>query len=186
MKLNRLGAAAAVVVVVLTAGCTAATPAPAPPPCASEVRRDVLPEWARAGFSEPSPSGIPYVLGDRGSILGVIFGHPLTAPPASEGRANKILWVANPAADPSPDAAAPSGMRIDARLAGSTEVVRQEVPGGPGPSIVDLPRPGCWQLTLTWSNHTDTLDLRYEPRVASPSLSPAATVTSVSPAARAG
>jgi hypothetical protein len=131
------------------------------------VRKDVLPEWARAGFSDPSPSGIPYVLGDRGSILGVIFGHPLTAPPPTTGRANKILWSSNPAADGpsgSPDSAASNDLRIDARLAGTTEVVHREVPGGPGPSIIDLPRPGCWHLTLTWAGHTDTLDLRYETR----------------------
>jgi hypothetical protein len=159
--------------VVLVAGCTAAgpsTPAPLPPtaaasttaaptavapPCVEKVRRDVLPQWARTGFSDPSPSGIPYVLGDRGSILGVIFGYPLTAPPAGAGRANKILWVANPAAG------ATGPLAIDARLEGSTEVVHREVPGGPGPSIVDMPRAGCWRLTLAWAGQTDTLDLRY-------------------------
>jgi hypothetical protein len=141
-------------------------PAPATSACAATVRKDVLPEWARAGFSDPSPSGIPYVLGARGDILGVIFGYPLTAPLGPD-RANKILWNANPAADgpsPAPDDVAPEALRIEARLAGTAEVVRREVPGGPGPSIIDLPRAGCWRLTLTWANHTDTLDLRYESR----------------------
>ena len=163
----------------LAAGCTAAGPtAPAattrgpvpataaPSACSFSVRKDVLPEWARAGFSDPSPSGIPFVVGDRGDILGVIFGDPLTAPP-SAGRANKILWNSSPAADgpgPNPDDTGSNDLKIDARLAGTTEVVHREVPGGPGPSIIDLPRPGCWHLTLTWANHTDTLDLRYETR----------------------
>jgi len=31
----------------------------------------------------------------------------------------------------------------------------------PGPSFVDLPEPGCWRLTLTWADRTDTLDLEY-------------------------
>jgi hypothetical protein len=35
------------------------------------------------------------------------------------------------------------------------------VRGGPGPSIVDLPSPGCWALTLRWSGHVDHLDLEY-------------------------
>jgi hypothetical protein len=35
------------------------------------------------------------------------------------------------------------------------------VPGGPGPSIVNLPQAGCWRLTLAWSGQTDTLDLAY-------------------------
>jgi hypothetical protein len=41
--------------------------------------------------------------------------------------------------------------------------VRRIVPGGPGPSLVDLPSPGCWRLTLTWSGRRDSLDLRYLP-----------------------
>jgi hypothetical protein len=154
-----------VVVVVLVAGCTAPPAPPAPTtaaPCSAAVRRDVLPEWARAGFSDPSPSGIPYVLGAEGEILGVIFGYPLTAPPTGTGRANKILWNANPAAGPDSDGTPSNALTIEARLAGTDEVVQREVPGGPGPSIIDLPRPGCWQLTLTWANHTDTLDLQYE------------------------
>lgn len=133
----------------------------APTACAETVRRDVLPAWARTGFSDPSPSGIPYVLGRKGEILGVIFGYPLKSPPDAQ-RNNKILWVARGVADGerAPDGASPD-LRIEARLAGSTEVVRREVAGGPGPSIVDLPRAGCWRVTLTWWNHTDTLDLHY-------------------------
>lgn len=159
------------VVVVLTSGCTAASPTTSvastattvTSACSYAVRQDVLPAWARAGFSDPSPAGVPFVLADKGRILGVIFGYPLTAPPPSAGRANKILWIASPAADDrSPDRAASADLKIDARLTGSTDVVHREVPGGPGPSIIDMPRPGCWHLTLTWSNHTDTLDLRYE------------------------
>ena len=40
-------------------------------------------------------------------------------------------------------------------------VVIRTVIGGPGPSIIDLPAPGCWRLALRWSGRTDTLDLRY-------------------------
>jgi hypothetical protein len=158
-------AAVGAVVALLSPGCTTATPAPATPTtaptgCRYAVRRDVLPAWARSGFSGPSPSGIPFVLGTGGKILGVVFGYPLTAPPPPDtARANKILWVASPQAG----TATPDDLRIDARLAGSAEVVHREVPGGPGPSIIDLPRAGCWHLTLTWSNHADTLDLRYDP-----------------------
>jgi hypothetical protein len=166
VKAYRLAAAVAVVA-VLSPGCTAPTTptaTTATDACGETVRRDTLPGWARGGFSDPSPSGIPFVLGTGGRILGVIFGYPLTAPPASAGRANKILWVSRPATgDESAAAGAPADLRIDARLAGSAEVVHREVPGGPGPSIIDLPRPGCWHLTLTWSNHADTLDLRYGP-----------------------
>jgi hypothetical protein len=133
----------------------------APAGCDYAVRRDVLPQWARTGFSDPSPAGIPYVLGSKGAILGVIFGYPLSAPPDA-GRNNKILWVARSIAggEQAPPDASPD-LRIDARLAGSTEVAHSTVTGGPGPSSVDLPGAGCWHVTLTWWGHTDTLDLRY-------------------------
>ena len=38
-----------------------------------------------------------------------------------------------------------------------------EVPAGPGPSIVDLPAPGCWHLDLRWPGGADSVSLRYEP-----------------------
>jgi hypothetical protein len=39
--------------------------------------------------------------------------------------------------------------------------VTRKVSGGPGPSIVNLPSPGCWRLTLRWSGRADSLDLSY-------------------------
>ncbi|MBE2321079.1 hypothetical protein DVA67_034395 [Solirubrobacter sp. CPCC 204708] len=35
------------------------------------------------------------------------------------------------------------------------------VAGGPRPSIVNMPGPGCWRLRLQWSGHLDTLDIHY-------------------------
>ena len=144
----------AIVVLLLLSGCTHAPSSPrAASGCAYVVRRDVLPSWARTGFSGPSPSGYPYVLGAGADILGVVFGYPLAAPPAAD-HANKILWVSRvPVTGP---------LTITARLDGVARAETHEVAGGPGPSIVDLPRPGCWHLTLTWSGHADTVDLRYE------------------------
>ena len=121
-------------------------------PCHAEVDQGVLPAWARGGFSSPRPR-IPHVLGSRGGIAAILFGYPLMSPPA-EGRNNKILWVSRvPVTGP---------LTITARLDGVARAETHEVAGGPGPSIVDLPRPGCWHLTLTWSGHADTVDLRYE------------------------
>jgi hypothetical protein len=170
---SRAGPVAAVA--VLASGCTAAGPTTPvssaataeTSACSYDLRRDILPVWARSGFSNPSPSGIPFVLGEKGNIVGVIFGYPLTAPPLRAGRANKILWVVSPAVDQhnaNRDGATSDDLKIDARLVGSTDVAHREVHGGPGPSIVDMPLPGCWHFTLMWSNRTDTLDLRYEAR----------------------
>src|SRR6478609_11066245 len=48
--------------------------------CVNPVPSRVLPEWARSGFSDPSPR-MPYVLGDSGDIVAILFAQPLTSPP---------------------------------------------------------------------------------------------------------
>ncbi|GAA1300117.1 hypothetical protein ACQPZA_11600 [Pseudonocardia xinjiangensis] len=144
--------AAVAVLVPVGFGARRAEPA-APPACVATVAPAVLPEWARTGFSEPEPAA-PFVLGDSGRILAVLFGAPYSAPPAPD-RANKILWVAR---DPAP----PGPLRILAHRGAEPPVVR-EVPGGPGPSTLDLPAPGCWTLDLQWADRTDTLRLDYRP-----------------------
>jgi hypothetical protein len=124
--------------------------------CRSEVRIGVLPVWARAGFSEARPR-IPYELGASGRIAAIQWG-TLKSPP-SDNPTNKILWVSRVSTRPG------SSLRILAqRMTGTKRdgaPVRRAVPGGPGPSIINLPVPGCWRLTLRWSGWTDQLDLQY-------------------------
>ena len=113
------------------------------------VDRGQLPSWATTGFSDPHPR-IPHVVGDSGRITAILFGD-LVSPPAKD-RSNKILWVSKDPQQPMSD--------LKIRAQRGDEVVERVVSGGPGPSIVDLPS-GCWQLTLSWSARTDTLDLQY-------------------------
>jgi hypothetical protein len=129
----------------------------AAPACSSVVETGVLPLWARAGFSEARPRSA-HVTGRTGAIMAVLFANPLVSPPA-HGHDNKILWVART----TPAHAATLSIRAQ-RMSGTTSIgapVSRRVAGGPGPSIVDLPAPGCWRLTLSWYGHSDTLDLRY-------------------------
>ena len=120
--------------------------------CASSVRTGPLPEWARGGFTDDG-SSFRHVEGLRGSVVGVLFGYPLTYPPRPD-RANKILWVAR-------DRVA-GRIAISARLDGSGRPVEREVGFGGGQSIIDLPRAGCWRLTLTWGDDlTDVVDVPY-------------------------
>jgi hypothetical protein len=125
--------------------------------CHSAVHHGVLPTWARTGFSDPRPR-LPHVIGRSGEIAALVFGYPLRAPPG-KARANKILWVSRRAVRPLSD------LRIRAqRMEGRRRVgrpVTRVVVGGPGPSGIDLPAPGCWRLTLRWSGRSDQLDLRY-------------------------
>jgi hypothetical protein len=116
------------------------------------VDRGVLPTWARTGFSAPEPR-MPHVVGDGGRIAAVLFGDPLTAPPAPD-RSNKILWVTRDTHPAGP-------LTITAALDGTTTVATREIPDGPGPSLVVLPAPGCWRLTLAWPGHVDRAPVAY-------------------------
>ncbi|MEU4371579.1 hypothetical protein [Micromonospora chersina] len=154
------GAPATQVTRAASAPATSASPAAGGPTgCAARVEEGPLPDWADAGFSEETPR-MPHVLGAKGEIVAVLFGHPL-AVGRTEGPNNKILWVARPAATPSPDPSASATLVITATLDSTTTRVTREVAGGPGPSIIDVPRAGCWHLELSWSGRTDTMDLVY-------------------------
>ena len=146
---------------IVLGGCTgdgdqgrpvAPTAAPTATGCGDSVQRAPLPTWARDGFSPPDQISV-YVQGAGGDIVGVLFGWPLTAPPARDHQ-NKILWVARTSEGGDP-------LRIEARLAGSDDVVRRQVEGGSGPSIIDMPAAGCWRFDLGWSGHHDQVSVPY-------------------------
>lgn len=45
--------------------------------------------------------------------------------------------------------------------------VTQPADSGPGeiyPSLVNVPRPGCWRLQVRWAGHSDSVNLRYNAR----------------------
>jgi hypothetical protein len=123
--------------------------------CAGQPPVSPLPVWARSGFSPPDRP-MPHVMGEAGNIVAVLWANrDALHSPSLPDRSNKILWVSRiPLVALSP-------LVIRATLAGGTRAVTVSVPGGPGPSIIDLPAPGCWTLHLSWSGHTDELKLRY-------------------------
>jgi hypothetical protein len=150
--------AAVLIPVLLLGACSekpqrAASPQADTEPCVTKMETGALPEWARTGFTGDG-SGNPHVFSKNGDMLGVLFGNPLTAPPAADHN-NKILWVSKLPIN------TPSDFGIVASLAGTGETVRPKVDPAPGPSIIDLPKPGCWRMTLSWSGHVDTMDLTY-------------------------
>jgi hypothetical protein len=121
--------------------------------CAGQPPVSPLPVWARSGFSPPDQA-MPHVMGEAGNIVAILWADPLHSPPLPD-RSNKILWSSRV------PPAVPEALVITATLAGGTRTVTRSVPGGPGPSIIDLPAPGCWTLHLSWSGRTDELKLRY-------------------------
>ena len=99
---------------------------------------------------------MPHVLGEAGNIVAILWASrdALHSPPLQD-RTNKVLWVSRlPLAGPAP-------LVIKATLAGSARTATVSVPGGSGPSVIDLPTSGCWTFHLRWSGHTDEPKLRY-------------------------
>ena len=114
---------------------------------------DVIPGWASSGF-HPAAYRMYYELGRSDRIVALLWAHPLRSP-QSPRYFNKILWVSRLPVNGSP-------MLIRAQqMKGTHDVgmpVTETVVGGPGPSYVNMPSPGCWRMTLTWSGYRDSLD----------------------------
>jgi hypothetical protein len=111
-----------------------------------------IPEWARAGFTGQSYP--PFVYSDSGDLVAIVFGDPLTAPPAADHN-NKILWVTRGRAS--------GDLVITGHLEGTDRTTTIDTGASPGPSIVDMPAAGCWQLNLRYGEHTDSVNLRWAP-----------------------
>ncbi|MDX6664420.1 MAG: hypothetical protein QOG68_626 [Solirubrobacteraceae bacterium] len=160
MRLTPRSAGAATVVVgavvVAVVAATGGNDPAGTAACRPQVHYGTIPAWARGGFS--GDTRMHYVVGQAGRIAGLVFGYPLHSP-AVPGRQNKILWVAKVAPGGGSD------LRISAQRLAATAprgaVVRWVVSGGPGPSLDDLPAPGCWRLTLRWAGTSDAVDLDY-------------------------
>jgi hypothetical protein len=123
--------------------------------CDHAVRNGPLPTWARGGF-DPPDQDVRYVIGAERSIVGVVFGYPLKAGARKDGGGNKILWVGR-----TTDNSAATDLEIIAHLNGTSTVVQRAVTGGPGPSLIDLPKAGCWTFDLSWGGGRDRLAVPY-------------------------
>lgn len=113
----------------------------------------VAPSWAVGG----APS-LRFVQSTEKNVVGFLFADPLRVAPRADGRNNKILWVVK---DPRH-----GDLRITGRHDGMEFSQNEPADSGPGeiyPSIVDAPEPGCWHLTLEWSNSVATVNLLFLP-----------------------
>ncbi len=95
---------------------------------------------------------MPFVRSQSGNVVAILFADPLFAPPLRD-RNNKVLWAWQQLS------AAGSDVRMTARLNGKGPAVTAGLPSPVGPSIVDLPSPGCWRVALTWPGGSDSIDL---------------------------
>jgi hypothetical protein len=103
---------------------------------------------------------VPYALASGAKAAAFFFADPLRVGHPTNP-SNKVLWVVRFPRDGKP-------LIITARRAvGSSPVVRikREADSGPGeiyPSYVDLPKPGCWQLSLAWGVHRASIDVQVQ------------------------
>jgi hypothetical protein len=103
------------------------------------------------------------LVGRRHAIVGHSFLWPEPfRSPSLRDRHNKILWELARLGH----GADTADLLITASLNDSTVVVHRRVegqvtPGRTRPSIIDLPRPGCWTMSLTWGSEHDAVSVRY-------------------------
>lgn len=134
---------------IVSAGC-GATP----------VLRGGVPGWLDVAGAHNIPEGLPYIVATQALAGGFIFGYPLRAG-HPQGPSNKILWVVGMPRDG-------SALVIEGHPLKSPKPsirVTQPADSGPGeiyPSIVDVPRSGCWHFDLSWASHHAVVELLYQ------------------------
>jgi hypothetical protein len=117
--------------------------------------RGATPEWTRSA----NPPHLRYALGEGGQIAGFLFGYPMMAR-RPVPKSDKILWIVSSPRDG-------AALHITGHPVGAAAPVVSSTwpadssPGEIYPSEVVVPTPGCWQFTLAWHGHVDTVDLWY-------------------------
>ena len=125
--------------------------------CAGTVVTDGEPPiWAQGGWTNPhgQPWWVPWAFGTGGNAVAYMFATQLVAGggPRSDGTNNKVLWESR-------DSPSGVGVMIVVHPLGQTQPV---VSFAGGPSIVDIPTPGCWTFRMSWianGPRTSTINL---------------------------
>lgn len=129
---------------------------------ATRLHRGTVPSWTAAAWSSGSPAARPFAITRHGTAAAFLFGYPLRAG-APSSPSNKILWVMR---------LPRNGSQLVIRATpehslSPTITVTESADSGPGeiyPSIVNVPRSGCWHLQVRWAGHSDSVNLRYHAR----------------------
>jgi hypothetical protein len=163
-----LGSVAVANVVPGGRGASPVAPGTAAPRCDAPSTASDIPAWAA---SANAPRSIPHLVSPDGNVVAVLFGYPLREGVPTD-RQNKILWIVRQPRQGQP-------LVITATLPGTDAAAVHESlsanssPGEIYPSIVDVPKPGCWHFTLAWNGHHSAIDLSYVPWVSThPSVPP--------------
>jgi hypothetical protein len=126
------------------------------------VHHGAPPAWTAPAWADSSPGfTLPYALASGDAAAAFFFANPLRAGHPTNP-SNKILWVVRYPRNGKPLnilARSPTdpGRTVRASWPADSE------PGEIYPSYVDLPKAGCWELTLSWNAHTAHLDIQVQP-----------------------
>ncbi len=168
IKVN--GAGLAALVLVLAFGCTTSSrvtihPQPSQTAtartfiggCAGTVLTDAEPPaWAQGGWTVDKGASwpVPWALGTQDNTVAYVFANQLVAgtSPRRDGSQNKILWEAR-------DSPSGANITVVGHPMGKSQPTFTIVGG---PSITDVPTPGCWVFQLSWDlngRQTSTINL---------------------------
>lgn len=123
--------------------------------CAGTVLTNAEPPvWAQGGWTHTkgTPWPVPWATAVPADAVAFIFASELVAGsgPRSDGSANKVLWVVKDPAD----------FMVEGRPLGQSQPV---VTVAGGPSIVDLPTPGCWTFHVLRGKQSSVINLEVLP-----------------------
>lgn len=153
---------AAVAALGVSLPLTGATPVAQAGACVpAPIHRGAPPSWSRAAWSDSPGFRLPYAVASGDSAAAFLWVRLRAGDPSNP--ANKVLWVTRYPRNHSP-------LRISARWGRDPSVTTHSVwpadssPGEIYPSYVNLPRAGCWQLTLRWNGHVASMNLDIAPK----------------------
>jgi hypothetical protein len=125
------------------------------------LHRGRPPAWTAPAFANSSPATPwPFAVSDRGTVVAIVFGYPLRAGEPTDP-VNKILWIMRRPRHGSPLTVQARPFDAQLPVVGRTWPADSS-PGEIYPSFVNVPKAGCWHLTLRWAHNTDSIDLRFK------------------------
>jgi hypothetical protein len=122
--------------------------------------RGGAPAWLDAAGQGNNPDFLPYVIANPPDAAAFLWADPLRAGQPNDP-SNKILWVVGLPRNGT--ALVITGHPVGARTPSiSDSVPADSSPGEIYPSIVDVPKPGCWHLDLSWAGHKAAVELPFK------------------------
>ena len=129
----------------------------------TKITHGPIPAWTAPAFSDSSSRtpAWPHAVSEHGDVVAVVFGYPLRAGRPTNPT-NKVLWIMRLPRNGSPLTIKARPLHANAPLV-TIVAPADSSPGEIYPSYVNVPSAGCWQLSLRWAGHTDSIDLPYRP-----------------------